>query len=162
MECSYPREAEIVTRRPGEETDRLGDEIYKRDIRQQVEADHHGAVVATDVDSGSWVVSDTVIAATDGLCTQRPDAADVWLLGVGISHGITSAAAPAERRVIEGVGNAAHAAVVPLALNGSVGQTRDFEAVIDAGFTGLTGFLTMTPALAGELGSNFRGNSGRP
>ena len=43
----------------------LGDEIYERDIRAQVEANHHGAVVAIDVDSGSWAIGDTVIAATD-------------------------------------------------------------------------------------------------
>ena len=61
--------------------------------------------------------------------------------------------------MIEGVVNVAHEAVVPLALNGSVGLTRDFEAVIDAGVTSFTGFLTVTPALAGELGSNFRGKS---
>ena len=36
------------------ETARLGDEIYERDIRKQVEADHHGEVVAIDVESGSW------------------------------------------------------------------------------------------------------------
>ena len=37
-----------------EETARLGDEIYERDIRRQVEADHHGEVVAIDVKSGEW------------------------------------------------------------------------------------------------------------
>ena len=76
-------ETEMVTRRTAEETARLGDEIYDRDIRRQVEADHHGAVVAIDVDSGSWAIGDTVIAATDGLRTQRPGAVDVWLLRVG-------------------------------------------------------------------------------
>ena len=73
----------MVTRRTAEETARLGDEIYDRDIRRQVEADHHGAVVAIDVDSGSSAIGDTVIAATDGLRTQRPGAVDVWLLRVG-------------------------------------------------------------------------------
>ena len=73
----------MVTRLPAEETARLGDEIYERDIRRKVEADHHGAVVAIDVDSGSWAIGDNVIAARDGLRTQRPDAIDVWLLRVG-------------------------------------------------------------------------------
>ena len=58
--------------------------------------------------------------------------------------------------MIEGVVNAAHEAVVNLALHGSTGQTRDIEAVIDTGFTG---FLTVTPALAEELGLDFRGTS---
>ena len=71
------------TRRPGEETARLGDEIYERSIRSLVEANHHGEVVAIDVNSGSWAIGDDVIAATDRLQTQRPDAVDVWLLRVG-------------------------------------------------------------------------------
>ena len=38
--------------------------------------------------------------------------------------------------MIEGVVNAAHEAVVNLALHGSTGQTRDIEAVIDTGISG--------------------------
>ena len=76
-------ETTAPTRRPSEETARLGDEIYERNIRPLVEADHHGEVVAIDVDSGSWALGDDVIAATDRLQTQRPDAIEVWLLRVG-------------------------------------------------------------------------------
>ena len=72
-----------LPRRPREETARLGDEIYERDIRPQVEADHRGEVVAIDVESGNWAVGDNVIAATDQLRAQRPEAIDVWLLRVG-------------------------------------------------------------------------------
>ena len=72
-----------LTRRPSEETARLGDEIYERSIRSLVEADHYGEVVAIDVNSGSWAIGDDVIAATDRLQTQRPGAVDVWLLRVG-------------------------------------------------------------------------------
>ena len=50
------------TRRPREETARLGKEIYERDIRRQVEADHHGEVVAIDVKSGEWAIGENVIA----------------------------------------------------------------------------------------------------
>ena len=70
-------------RRPSQETARLGDEIYERDIRRQVETDHHGEVVAIDVESGGWAVGDNVIAATDRLRAQCPDAIDVWLLRIG-------------------------------------------------------------------------------
>ena len=69
--------------RPKEETARLGDEIYERDIRPQVEANHIGEVVAIDVESGSWAIGEDEIAATDHLQTQRPDAYDVWCLRVG-------------------------------------------------------------------------------
>ncbi len=69
--------------RPRDEIARLGDELYERDIRPQVEADHHGEVVAIDVDSGNWAIGNNVIAATDRLRAQGPDAIDVWLLRVG-------------------------------------------------------------------------------
>ena len=69
--------------RPAEETARLGDEIYERDIRCQVEDDHFGEVVAIDVESGSWTIGDDEIAATDRLRAERPDAYDVWCLRVG-------------------------------------------------------------------------------
>ncbi len=72
-----------LQRRPREETARLGDEIYERDIRTQVEADHHGEVVAIDVESGSWAIGNDVIAATDQLRAKGTDAVDVWLLRVG-------------------------------------------------------------------------------
>ena len=57
--------------RPKEETARLGDEIYERDIRQQVEADHHGDVVAIDVESGNWAIGDNVICR-DGQSLDPP------------------------------------------------------------------------------------------
>ena len=69
--------------RPAEEKARLGDEIYERDIRHQVEADHRGEVVAIDVESGNWAIGDNVIAATDRLWIQHPAAFDIWCRRVG-------------------------------------------------------------------------------
>ena len=57
--------------------------IYERDIRPQVEADHDGAYVAVDVDSGSWAISNDVLTAARRLRAQHPEAIDVWLLRVG-------------------------------------------------------------------------------
>ena len=70
-------------RRPREETARLGKEIYDRDIRRQVEADHHGEIVAIDVDSGNWTVADGEIAAVDRLRAMRPSAVNVLCERVG-------------------------------------------------------------------------------
>ena len=56
--------------------------------------------------------------------------------------------------MIAGAVNAAHEAVVTLAVSGPAGQTAEIEAVVDTGFTG---FLTVTPALAAELDLDFRG-----
>ena len=69
--------------RPSEETARLGDEIYERDIRAQVEGNHHGEYVAIDVSSGNWAIADDLLDAADRLRTECPDAIDVWLLRVG-------------------------------------------------------------------------------
>ena len=70
-------------RRPKEETARLGDEIYMRDVKARVEAGHDGEFVAIDVDSGRWAIAENELAASDTLRAQCPDAIDVWLLRVG-------------------------------------------------------------------------------
>ncbi len=57
--------------------------------------------------------------------------------------------------MIEGVVNVGYEAVVTLPLQGSEGQAREVEAVID---TGYSGYLTLPPALAAELGLAFVGN----
>ena len=71
-----------MTTHSREETARIGKEIYERDIRPLVEADHHGEVVAIDVRSGSYALGKNAIAASDGLRSLRPDA-QVWLMRVG-------------------------------------------------------------------------------
>ena len=68
--------------RPAEETARLGDAIYERDIRPHVEADHHGEIVAIDVDSGDWAVAENVTAAWERLVSQHPDGG-FWFVRVG-------------------------------------------------------------------------------
>ncbi len=73
-----------MTRRlPADETARLGDKIYERDVRPQVEASHHGEIVAIDVDSGSWAIANSVLEAAEILRAQCPDATNVWTLRVG-------------------------------------------------------------------------------
>ena len=74
---------EVRPCRPREETARLGKEIYERDIRGQVEADHHGEVVAIDVDSRSWAIANGEIAAVDRLRALHPSAVNVLCERVG-------------------------------------------------------------------------------
>ena len=69
--------------RPRDEIARLGDEIYERDIRPQVEGDRHGEIVSIDVDSGSWATGNDLLAATGRLRAQRPEAVNVWSLRIG-------------------------------------------------------------------------------
>ena len=60
--------------RPTAEIARLGDEIYERDIRAHVESEHHGKIVAIDVDSGDYAIGDGIIEASDRLRAAHPDA----------------------------------------------------------------------------------------
>ena len=64
------------------EAGRLGDEIYERDIRPQLEETHRGKFVAIDVDSGDYAIADTTLAALEQLWRQRPDA-EAWMVRVG-------------------------------------------------------------------------------
>ena len=65
-----------------DEIARLGDEIYERDIRHQVEADHHGEVVAIDVDSGDYAIAENVVTAWERLVSRHPDGG-FWFVRVG-------------------------------------------------------------------------------
>ena len=70
-------------RKPRGETVRLGKEIYEREIRQKVEDAHHGEIISIDVESGDWAIGDSVIAATDSLWAQHPDAIEIYSLRIG-------------------------------------------------------------------------------
>ena len=70
-------------RRAKEETALLGREIYERDIKARVEADHHGEFVSIDVNSGSWAISDDLMTAAKRLREHRPEAIDVYSVRVG-------------------------------------------------------------------------------
>lgn len=71
------------SRRPREEAARLGREIYERDIRPRVEADHIGEYVAIDVETGAWTISDNESGVVDRLRAQHPGAVDVLVERVG-------------------------------------------------------------------------------
>ena len=70
------------SRYSAEETARRGDELYEREIRRQVETAHYGKVVAIDIDSGSYVVDDNALAASERLFTQHPNA-EIWCIRIG-------------------------------------------------------------------------------
>lgn len=73
----------LGARLPSEEIARQGQEMYQRDIRHQIEIDHHGEVDAIDVDSGSWAVAGDVIAAVDHLRETEPGAVNILCERVG-------------------------------------------------------------------------------
>ena len=69
-------------RSSAEEVARRDDEIYERTIRAQVEATHHGKVVAIDIETGAYAVDDNALAAARRLRAQYPEA-EVWFVRVG-------------------------------------------------------------------------------
>jgi hypothetical protein len=68
-----------------EEFARRGDEIYESQVRQQVEADNHGKIVAIDIETGDFEVDRSEIAACDRLEARRPDA-QIWIVRIGSRH----------------------------------------------------------------------------
>jgi hypothetical protein len=66
-----------------EELARRGQELYESSIQQQVEAGNEGKIVAIDIETGSFEIDETVIAATDRLFERNPDA-QPW--GIRIGH----------------------------------------------------------------------------
>ena len=80
---THEGDAAVPARRPIDETARLGREIYERDIRQLVEADHVGEIVAIDVDSKCWAMGDGVMAARERLREILPEAVNVLFERVG-------------------------------------------------------------------------------
>jgi hypothetical protein len=73
-----------TTRRryPKEELARRGTEIYDRDIRSLVEADHTGEIVVIDVESGVWEMDVDEVSAAKRLARRCPEAQS-WMVRVG-------------------------------------------------------------------------------
>lgn len=65
-----------------EEVARRGDEIYQQTIKQQVEAQHSGKVVAIDITTAAFAIGDNAIDAAHRLRAQHPEA-EVWFVRVG-------------------------------------------------------------------------------
>ena len=62
----------------GDEIERLGTELYQRQIRAQVETEENiGKICAIDVETGEYYVADDVLEAARPLQEKHPDAA-LW------------------------------------------------------------------------------------
>ncbi|MEO1683428.1 MAG: hypothetical protein AAFS06_09230 [Cyanobacteria bacterium J06631_12] len=66
-----------------EEFARRGHEIYDFQVRSQVEADHHGKIVAIDIESGAFEVGEDSLTAAKQLLARCPDA---QIFGIRIGH----------------------------------------------------------------------------
>jgi len=65
-----------------EEFAQRGNELYEAQVRPQVEGGNHGKVVAINIETGSFEVADTPIAAVDRLYEREPNA-QPWAIRIG-------------------------------------------------------------------------------
>ncbi len=72
-------------RYPKAEFAQRGNAIYEREIRPQVEADHHGKYVAIDIETGAWEMDASERAAGDRLRQRLPDA-QTWMMMIGYPY----------------------------------------------------------------------------
>jgi hypothetical protein len=65
-----------------EELARRGQALYDSGIRQQVEAENEGKIVAIDIETGVFEVAENVLPATNRLFEQYPNA-QPWVIRIG-------------------------------------------------------------------------------
>jgi len=65
-----------------EEFARRGHEIYESQVRQQVEKDNHGKIVAIDIETGAVEVAKDSLTSSDQLLARLPDA-QIWFVRIG-------------------------------------------------------------------------------
>ena len=68
-----------------EEAARLGDVIYDKTIRPQVEADNKGKYVAIDIETGSWEMDVDENVASEHLLARVPDS-QTYMTRVGYGY----------------------------------------------------------------------------
>ena len=65
-----------------EEMARRGQELYESGIRQQVETNNDGKIVAIDIETGAFEVAKDSLTASDQLLAQYPEA-QIWFVRIG-------------------------------------------------------------------------------
>jgi hypothetical protein len=66
-----------------EEFAQKGDALYKSEIRSQVEKGNHGKIVAIDIETGAFEVSNDSLSAAKQLLKRYPEA---QIFGIRIGH----------------------------------------------------------------------------
>lgn len=74
--------AKLQPRYSKEEHAQRGQALYEKSVRPLVEAGNHGKIVALDVDTGAFEVSDDTLTASQRLSARRPDA-QIWCVRIG-------------------------------------------------------------------------------
>jgi len=70
------------SRYSAEEIAQRGDDIYERQIRSKVDPLHKGRVVAIDVETGEYAVSDSALSASN-LLRAKCSEPEIWFVRIG-------------------------------------------------------------------------------
>lgn len=65
-----------------EELAQRGQALYNDHIRQQVETENEGRIVAIDIETGAFEIADNVLPATNRLFEKYPNA-QPWVIRIG-------------------------------------------------------------------------------
>ena len=65
-----------------EELARRGQELYDSGIRQKVEANNNGKIIAIDIETGYFEVNETIVSVTNLLFQKYPNA-QPWIIRIG-------------------------------------------------------------------------------
>ncbi|NER00240.1 MAG: hypothetical protein F6K30_26670 [Cyanothece sp. SIO2G6] len=65
-----------------EELAQRGKALYESQIRQQVEPNHVGKIVAIDIETGTFEVAEDTLVASDRLLEKCPEA-QTWFIRIG-------------------------------------------------------------------------------
>lgn len=69
-------------RYPKEELARRGKDLYESQVRQQVEQNNFGKIVAIEIETGNFEIDENVVPATNRLFERNPDA-QPWVIRIG-------------------------------------------------------------------------------
>jgi hypothetical protein len=86
MEVASHKERKSMTvrqrRYSKEELAQRGQTLYESSIQQQVAAGNEGKIVAIDIETGDFEVSEDTLIASDRLLERNPDA-QTWFIRIG-------------------------------------------------------------------------------
>ena len=68
-----------------------GEQIYDAQLRDVLEPDQIGKFVAIDVNSGDYMVADTILGAANGLSAKRPGSEN-YIMKIGYSTAVAMGA----------------------------------------------------------------------
>lgn len=74
--------SKLETKYSKEEMAKLGDEIYEKKIRPEVESKYQNKVVAIDIETGDYAIGNNAIEASKEL-SKLHKVKDVWFVRVG-------------------------------------------------------------------------------